>query len=109
MLPVTPADGPAILGTRRVLREVIETLAPIDRTPCSSGEREAAEWLRERFAAIDGVEATAEEEPSWGTFPPTATGLGLLGVAAAVLVLAGRRLAGAVAAVVTLAGIVDEA
>ena len=40
MLPVsTAADGPAILGTRRVMRDVIETLAPLDRTPCSAGER----------------------------------------------------------------------
>src|SRR6476469_6374983 len=109
MLPVTPADGPAILGTRRVLREVIETLAPIDRTPCSPGEREAAEWLRERFAAIDGVEVTADEEPSWGTFLPTATGLGALGVAGAALVLAGRRRAGALAAALSIAGVADEA
>src|ERR1700757_1571676 len=105
MLPVSTADGPAILGTRRVLREVIETLAPLDRTPCSPGEREAAAWLLERFGAIAGVEVAAEEEPSWGTFPPTATGLGVLGLAAAALLLAGRPRAGALVAALSIAGI----
>jgi hypothetical protein len=109
MLPVTSADGPAILGTRRVLRDVIETLAPLDRTPCSKGERQAAGWLHERFAAIAGVDVDSEEEPSWGTFPPTATALGLLGVAGAALVLAGRRRSGALVAALSIAGIVDEA
>jgi hypothetical protein len=111
MLSVNQAatDGPAILGTRRVLREVIETLAPLDRTPCSAGEREAAEWLRRRFDAVTGVEAASEEEPSWGTFPPTATALGVVGVAAAMLVLARRRGAGALVAALSIAGIVDEA
>ena len=64
-------------------------LAPLDRTPCSPGEREAAEWLAGRLAAIDGVEVALEDEPSWGTFPPTATGVGLLGMASAGLVAAG--------------------
>ena len=66
MLPVS-AD------LERVLRQVVETLAPLDRTPCSPGERQAAEWLAARLGAIDGVEARLEDEPSWGTFPPTAT------------------------------------
>ncbi|HEV2998926.1 MAG TPA: M28 family peptidase, partial [Solirubrobacteraceae bacterium] len=92
-----------------VLREVVERLAPIDRTPCSPGEREAAEWLAARLRRVAGVEVALEEEPSWGIFPPTATGLGLLGVAGAALVLGGRRGSGALLAVATLAGIVDEA
>ncbi len=52
------------------LREVVETLAEFDRTPCSPGERSAAEWLHARISKIDGVEAKLEDEPSWGTFPP---------------------------------------
>jgi hypothetical protein len=92
-----------------VLHEVIETLAPIDRTPCSPGERRAAEWLAARFEAIAGVEVALEDEPSWGTFAPTATGLGLLGMAGAALVLRGRRRAGALLAAAAYAGIVDEA
>jgi Peptidase family M28 len=103
--------GAAIDGERllRVLVEVIETLAPIDRTPCSLGEREAAEWLAGRLAALEGVDVALEDEPSWGVFPPTATGLGVLGMAGAALVLTGRRASGGLAALATLAGIVDEA
>jgi hypothetical protein len=92
-----------------VLHEVVETLAPLDRTPCSPGERRAAEWLAERLRAIDGVHVALEDEPSWGIFPPTATGLGLLGALGAALVLSGRRASGALIAAVTLAGILDEA
>src|SRR5262249_11167532 len=50
-----------------------------------------------------------EEEPSWGTFPPNATGLGLLGVAGAMLVLVGRRTAGALGGAASFAGGVGEA
>jgi hypothetical protein len=92
-----------------VLREVVETLAAIDRTPCSPGERQAAEWLSARLRAVAGVDVVLEDEPSWGTFPPTATGLGLLGMAGAALVRRGRRASGALLAVATFAGIVDEA
>src|ERR1700736_804806 len=92
-----------------VLREVVETLAAIDRTPCSPGERRAAEWLAARLRAVAGVDVSLEDEPSWGTSPPTATGLGLLGIAGAVLVLRGRRTAGALLAVASFMGIVDEA
>jgi hypothetical protein len=93
-----------------VLREVVETLAALDRTPCSPGERQAAEWLAERLRSVPGVQAVElEDEPSWGTFPPTATALGVLGMAAAALVLRGRRTSAALMAAVTFAGIVDEA
>jgi hypothetical protein len=110
-----PADGSS--GARAldearldgVLHEVVETLAPLDRTPCSPGERAAAEWLAARLRAVPGVEVALEDEPSWGTFPPTATALGLLGMAGAGFVLRGSRAIGAMLAVKTLAGIVDEA
>jgi len=92
-----------------VLREVVETLAAIERPPCSPGERQAAHWLAHRLRAIEGVAVTLEDEPSWGTFPPTATGLGLLGVLGALLALLGRRAAGALLAAGSIAGIVDEA
>ncbi|HWY19163.1 MAG TPA: M28 family peptidase [Solirubrobacteraceae bacterium] len=91
------------------LREVVETLAPLERPPCSPGERAAAEWLHERLSAVAGVEVQLEDEPSWGTFPPTATGGGLAGILAALLSLRGRRLLGALLAAATFAGIVDEA
>ncbi|HEV3320401.1 MAG TPA: M28 family peptidase [Solirubrobacteraceae bacterium] len=94
---------------RLTLREVVETLAPLERPPCSPGERAAAEWLQERLGAVAGVEVQLEDEPSWGTFPPTATGLGLAGVLGALLSLRGRRLAGGLLAAATFAGIIDEA
>jgi hypothetical protein len=92
-----------------VLREVVETLAPLERTPCSPGERQAAEWLAQRLRAVDGVEVALEDEPSWGSFPPTAAGLGLVGLLGAALVLGGRRPLGALLAAASFAGIVDEA
>jgi hypothetical protein len=110
MLLVSPSSAltpPA--GIEQILHEVVETLAPIERTPCSPGERAAAEWLCARLRSVPGVEVELEDEPSWGTFPPTATGLGLLGVLGAVLRLRGHRAAAALAAAITLAGIVDEA
>src|ERR1700739_2576822 len=107
-------DGACAAATRdtaieATLREVVETLARLTRTPCSAEERIAAEWLHARMSAIEGVRAQLEDEPSWGTFPPTATGLGLAGVIAAVLSLRGRRLLGGLLALATFAGIVDEA
>src|SRR5690242_3299335 len=110
MLPVSSeAAGYDRDHLEGVLREVVETLAALDRTPCSPGERAAAEWLAARLAALEEVSVSLEEAPSWGTFPPTATGLGLLGVAGALLVLGGRRAAGTVLAATSFVGIVDEA
>jgi Peptidase family M28 len=110
VLPVSAQ--PAMLDEAALdslLREVVEALAPIDRTPCSPGERQAAEWLAARLSAVEGVEVALEDEDSWGTFPPTATALGLLGSVGAGLVLRGRRAPGALCALAALAGIVDEA
>jgi hypothetical protein len=110
MLPVSGENPePGERSLQSVLREVVETLAPIDRTPCSPGERRSAEWLAERLRAVAGVDVALEDEPSWGTFPPTATGLGALGMAGAALVLRGRRATGALLAAGAFAGIVDEA
>jgi Peptidase family M28 len=92
-----------------VVREVVQTLAAIDRTPCSPGEREAAEWLAARMGSVAGVDVALEDEPSWGIFPPTSTGLGALGMLGAISVLAGRRAIGALLAASAYAGIVDEA
>jgi hypothetical protein len=106
--PTAPNLAPTP-GVEATLREVVETLAPLERPPCSPGERAAAEWLHARLGSIAGVEVQLEDEPSWGTFPPTATGLGLAGIVGALLLLRGRRLAGALLALATFAGIVDEA
>ncbi|HEX3432575.1 MAG TPA: M28 family peptidase [Solirubrobacteraceae bacterium] len=103
--------GPSLddAAVETILREVVETLAPLERTPCSAGEREAAQWLAERLRDTPGVRVELEEEDSWGTFPPTSTGLGLLGLSGALSVLCGRRATGGLLALAAFAGIVDEA
>ena len=90
------------------LREVIETLAAIERPPCSPGEREAAEWLAERLRAAGVDDVALDEEPSWGSFPPTVTVLSALGAAGALLSLRGHRLAGGALSSAALLGILDE-
>jgi Peptidase family M28 len=107
MLPMSVDSAQPML--EGVLREVVETLAPIDRTPCTPGERQAAEWLATRMGRVPGVDVALEDEPSWGTFPPTTIGLGVAGMVAATLVLGGRRATGALLAAAGLACIVDEA
>jgi len=99
---MTPDIDPA-------LRETVETLSALDRTPCTEGERRAAEWLAERFRAAGIPDVALEDEPSWGTFPPTLIALGALGLAGAALTLSGRRAAGFLAAAASLAGVADEA
>ena len=60
-----------------ILREVCERLAPIDKAPCSAGEREAAEWIAARLERAGVADVLLEDEPSWSTFPPTGPRLGL--------------------------------
>jgi hypothetical protein len=91
------------------LREVCEHLAPIDKTPCSSGEREAAEWIAERLRRAGVADVALEDEPSWGTFPPTALALGLLGMAGCAAVALNRRAMGVALALTSVAGVLDEA
>ena len=104
MLPVNGAEG-----MDSVLREVVERLAPLDRTPCSPGEREAAEWLAARLRAVPGVEVALEDEPSWGIFPPTSTLVGLIGMAGAVSALRRRRTVAVGLAALCAGGLLDEA
>ncbi|MEA2349628.1 MAG: hypothetical protein QOG86_569, partial [Thermoleophilaceae bacterium] len=90
------------------LREVVEALAPIERPPCSEGERRAAEWLVSRFQAAGAEGVRIEEETGYGTFPPTMLAVGALAAAGAVLALRGRRAAATAAAVTSLAAFADE-
>jgi hypothetical protein len=91
------------------LHEVVERLAPIERAPCSPGEREAAEWLAARLRAA-GIEAVSlEREPSWGTFHPQVTLFGALGVLAGLSAVARRPAATLACALAAVTGIVDEA
>ena len=80
----------------------------MDRPPCSPGEREAAEWLAERFRTAGADEVVLEEEPSWGTFPPTVTTLAALGAASALLTLRGHRFLGATGSLKAGLGLFDE-
>jgi hypothetical protein len=89
------------------LRERLEEFERIYRPSASDGEREAAEWIVERFAEL-GAEARIEAEPAHGTYWwPLGIGaaLGALGGLAA---LRGRRLLGAVLASIGAAGIADD-
>jgi hypothetical protein len=91
------------------LREVCEQLAPLDKTPCSPGERVAAEWIAERLRDAAVAEVALEDEPCWGTFPPTSFAIGLAGVLGCATVLAGKRIAGSLLALASVAGVLDEA
>jgi Zn-dependent M28 family amino/carboxypeptidase len=93
----------------RAVREVCEHLAPIDRTACLAGEREAAEWIAARLRAAGVTEVASEPEPSWGGSPPTLVAMGALGIAGGALVLSHRRALGALLAVASIGGVIDEA
>ena len=92
-----------------ILREVCERLAPIDKAPCSAGEREAAEWIAARLERAGVADVLLEDEPSWSTFPPTGVALGLLGMAGCGLVATGRPRFGSLLALTSIAGVLDEA
>ncbi len=86
------------------LREIVSTLAAMERPSASDGERRAAEWIRDRFVAT-GLDARIEEEPAHGTYwwP--------LGLCSAAGVLAGRsgsRVLGLLGGAAAAAGIVDD-
>ncbi|MDQ2675625.1 MAG: M28 family peptidase [Actinomycetota bacterium] len=105
-----PAPDPhaSPLPSEATLRDVVYTLAAIRRPPCSPGEREAAEWLAERFREAGLDEVALEEEPSWGTWPPNLTALAGLSVLGASLTLRGRRVTGGALSALAALGIFDE-
>jgi hypothetical protein len=87
------------------LRATIEHLAAIERPSASDGERQAAEWIRERFDAL-GAPARVEEERAHGTYwwP-----IGLMAGAAALAGLgSGRRALATAVGAVAAAGIADD-
>lgn len=90
-----------------VLREVVEKLAPVDRPPCSDGERHAAAWIADRLRDA-GCEVSVEHEDAWGTWPPNLFALGVIGTFGALLVMFKGRLKGFLYASAALAGLVDE-
>ena len=87
------------------MREIVQTLEQIERPPASDGEREAAEWIRVRFAAL-GLDARIEEEPATGSFPVPVALMAAIGAAAGLA--RGGRVVPAAAALAAAAGIADD-
>lgn len=89
------------------LRATIERLAPLDRLPCSQGERQAAHliagWLREL-----GHTATVEQEPAYGSYAWPVGAMTALGAAAGIAGGRGARLAGTLGGALAAAAIADD-
>lgn len=93
---------------RGVLREVVETLAPLVRRAGSPDEHRAAEWIAERLTRA-GAPAHVEDATFLDGYAPLIGGLAAVGAAAGVLgqTRAGRRLA-VLAGALAAAAIVDD-
>jgi hypothetical protein len=89
------------------LRALLEELEQIYRPSASEGERQAAEWLVERFAEL-GAEARIEAEPAHGTYWwPLGIGAAL-GAFGGLAALRGRRFLGAALGALGAVGIADD-
>jgi hypothetical protein len=110
--PGTTESDQRSAGRDAVLRETVETLAPIERPPCSKGERVAANWIAERLRRA-GCETRVEEERAYSSFARPVAAMTAIGLAAGLA--AGRRnrgrttrvLAG-IAAAAAAAGIAED-
>jgi Peptidase family M28 len=98
--------GPALHEAEATLREVIETLAALQRRAGSEGERHAADWIAQRLRAA-GCEAEVEEEQFRDGYARVMSSLSVTSAIAGVVALASRRarpvaggVAGAVAAAI---------
>jgi Zn-dependent M28 family amino/carboxypeptidase len=103
------ADPPlTIPGPEATLREVVATLAPLERRAGSRGEQRAAFWIAERLE-LAGCEVVVDEEQFHDGYARVIGTLAALGAVAGVAALRKRtrRLAGAGAALVT-AAIADD-
>jgi hypothetical protein len=105
----TRASRPeARIADEPILREVVETLAPLERRAGSPGEERAARWLAERLERA-GCSTGIEEETFRDGYAPLLAGLCAAGAAAGVAALGGRaRRATAVAGAAVAAGIADD-
>ena len=106
-MPPTTSTDASLRIPEAPLREVIEKLAPIERPPCSDGERHAAAWIADRLRDA-GCDVSVEHEVAWGPWPPNLTTLGVIGMLGALMVMFKRRLKGLLYAAVALAGLIDE-
>ncbi|HEX8052294.1 MAG TPA: M28 family peptidase [Thermoleophilaceae bacterium] len=104
-----PSASPRAAPGEAGARELIETLARLERRPCSPGEREAAEWIAARLERAGCERVDLEEEVAYGLYAPTLTALGLLGALASLLCIAGRRVAASAISIAGLVTVVDEA
>jgi Zn-dependent M28 family amino/carboxypeptidase len=87
------------------IREVVETLAPIERAAGEPGERQAAEWIVERLSAAGANNARIDEEQFYDGYPRLHAGLSAVGVAVAAVGLVSRRLRGPAALAGLAAGL----
>jgi Zn-dependent M28 family amino/carboxypeptidase len=87
------------------MREVVETLAPIERAAGEPGEQEAAKWIVERLTAAGAHNARVEEELFYDGYPQLHAKLSAVGVAAAAAGLFSRRLRGPAALAGVAAGV----
>ena len=90
------------------LRETIDALCAIERGSATTGERVAAEWIAERFRRA-GLDPVVDEEPALGRGFWWPLGLmSLIGAAAGLAALRGRRRLGALLGLAAGAGIADD-
>jgi Peptidase family M28 len=95
-------------GLDRVLREVVETLAPLEKRAGSEGERRAAEWLCERLSA-SGAAARIDEVEFRDGYAAQLLPLGFASMVAGLLVLSGRaRVPAAIVSALAAAAIADD-
>jgi acetylornithine deacetylase/succinyl-diaminopimelate desuccinylase-like protein len=88
--PMTEINAlPTELAT---MREVVETLAPIERAAGGPGEHRAAEWIVERLAAAGAQRVRIEEEQFFDGYPRLHVKLAAIGAAAGLAGLASRHL-----------------
>jgi Zn-dependent M28 family amino/carboxypeptidase len=102
------ASAPTTSVTESTLREVVETLAPLERRAGSPGEHEAARWIAQRLEHA-GWNAVIDEEQFHDGYARVIGTLAAIGAAAgaAALTKRTRKVGGAAAALVT-AAIADD-
>jgi hypothetical protein len=101
------AAGTTATVDRDALEYAIRHLAGIHRPSASPGEREAAEWIAQRFRE-HGLTPQIEDHPAHGGYWWPIGLLNALGVAGGLASLRGRRLLGLVAGAFAVAGIYDD-
>jgi Peptidase family M28 len=107
MSNATAVETAPVAPEQAWLRERLEELEQIHRPSASDGERQAAEWIVERFAEL-GAEARIEAESVHGTYWwPLGIGAAL-GALAGFLGLRGQRLRGGVLGAIGAAGIAGD-